>query len=112
MPTHKPRYSVFVTPEEKARIEKQRAETGLGISEYFRTIVLKGPVIVLPDKSRNTLLYQLWREMNRLGGLYKMELSNEERFYGHEDYREKVDGIHSQIKDVIQKLAATLGKMP
>lgn len=69
------RIAVWVTPEERADIERRAELAGLSLSNYLRTAGMNHPI-------RSTLDYQAIRELvgvagdlGRLGGLFKLWLA-------------------------------------
>jgi hypothetical protein len=67
-------FKVWVTPAERASIEKKAAATGLSASTYFRTLALAYEPKSLLDAQHVGELLKLGGDMGRLGGLLKMWL--------------------------------------
>ena len=104
MPTKKPRLAVYVSPQEQADIEKRRKAAGLGMSEYLRRCALAEGTVRIPCGELITTLVSLLHTLRRIGGLYRMELSNEERFAGHDEYRQRIVDIHDRISGLADSI--------
>src|ERR1700756_913501 len=73
-PRGKRPFNVWVTPEERATIERLAATTGLSVSAYLRTLGLAyEPKSILDAKSVRDLL-KACGDLGRLGGLLKLWL--------------------------------------
>lgn len=73
-PRGKKPFYVWVTPEERAAIEKNAAATNLSASAYLRTLGLGYQPKSLLDVKHVLELVKLGGDMGRLGGLLKMWL--------------------------------------
>lgn len=78
-----PPIKVYVQPEEAEKIATLAAEAGLPVSVYLRQVGLgTPPETSLGDCERVRELVRICADLNRIGGLLKALLSNDERFSG------------------------------
>jgi len=73
-PRGKNPFRVWVTPEERAKIERLAATTGLSASAYLRTLGLGYQPKSTLDAKHVCELLKLGGDMGRLGGLLKLWL--------------------------------------
>ncbi len=67
--------AVWVTPEEKADIERLAATTGLSVSTYLRTLGLGYEPKSILDAEHILGLLKIGGDLGRLGGLLKLWLA-------------------------------------
>ena len=105
--TNKRRYFVLANKEEERLIEEKRKAAGMGVSEFFRSAALRTDVV--HDRELCALLLQLSHDLRRIGNLFRMELSNPERFSGNESYRRRVEKDHADIMAIAERVEAAAG---
>ncbi len=99
-------FRVYVTPEEKAQILQAASDCRLSISAYCRMLVLGGAP---PDRvalGRIDQLAKAMADLNRLGGLMKMLLTNTDRLQetGRDMAVATIGGILVDIRFIVVKL--------
>lgn len=77
-----PPIKVYVSEEETAQIAAQATAAGLSVSAYLRAVGLGTPLASKLDQTGVRELARISSDLNRLGGLLKAMLTNEERFEG------------------------------
>jgi hypothetical protein len=65
---------VFVTDDERARIEERAKVTGMSVSAYLRTAGLRHPIKSVLDHAAVMDLARVNGDLGRLGGLMKLWL--------------------------------------
>ena len=68
---------VFVTDDERARIEQRAAAAGLSVSAFLRAAGLHQPIRSVLDHEAVIVLAKVNADQGRLGGLLKLWLSGE-----------------------------------
>jgi hypothetical protein len=68
---------VFVTDDERARIEQRAASAGLSVSAFLRAAGLHEPIRSVLDHDAVVTLAKVNADQGRLGGLLKLWLSGE-----------------------------------
>ena len=68
---------MFVTDDERARIEQRAAAAGLSISAFLRAAGLHQPIRSVLDHEAVVALAKVNADQGRLGGLLKLWLSGE-----------------------------------
>jgi hypothetical protein len=68
---------VFVTDDERARIEQRAAAAGLSVSAFLRAAGLHEPIRSMLDHDAVIALARVNADQGRLGGLLKLWLSRE-----------------------------------
>ena len=81
-----PPIKVYVSEEENAQITAQATAAGLSVSAYLRAVGLGTPLASKLDQTGVRELARISSDLNRLGGLLKAMLTNEERFQGNYGY--------------------------
>jgi len=99
-------FRVYVTPEEKTRILNAATDCRLSMSAYCRTLALGGTPPGKPDLEVIDKLLAGIGNLNRLGGLMKMLLTNEERLQdmGRDMAAATIDGVLVDIRFVTAKM--------
>ncbi len=110
-------FRVYVAPEEKTQILNAAADCRLSMSAYCRTLALGGTPPSKPDLELLDRILKAVADLNRLGGLMKMLLTNEERLQdmGRDMATTTIDGILVDIRFVaakLQKVADALNGIP
>lgn len=78
-----PPIKVYVLPEEAENLTTLAAAAGLPVSVYLRKVGLGTPMVTSRlDCERARELVRIGADLNRIGGLLKALLSNDERFSG------------------------------
>ena len=110
-------FRVYVTPEEKTRIHNAATDCRLSMSAYCRTLALGGTAPSKPDLELIDKLMAGVANLNRLGGLMKMLLTNEERLQdmGRDMATTTIDGILVDIRFAaakVQEIASGIHGIP
>ncbi len=105
--------NVWVTPEEKARIEQLAEQTGHSMSSLLRSLGMGHMPTSLLDHQSILELAKINGDQGRLGGLLKMWLSNDERFAGFEEaqMRRTIQVVLSRIEEAQQAMLQMLIKV-
>lgn len=74
---------VYCSVEERREIEQLANRAGVSTSEYLRTIGLNFPLKSRVDLQAVKTLSKLNADLGRAGGLLKMLLKNDEKFFGY-----------------------------
>lgn len=85
--------NVWCLPAERAEIEANAKAAGLSLSAYLREVGLGIQPRSVVDYEQVAMLAQTHADLNRLGGLLKMWLTNEER------------GNHREVCDLLGRIA-------
>lgn len=100
---------VPVLPDEEIAIKSHAAQAGLSVAEYLRRIGLGYQIQSAIDKEYILQLSKINADIGRLGGLFKLWLTQDRRV-AHFDYR-KVKALLDRIKttqdvmfEVVKKL--------
>jgi hypothetical protein len=93
-------FRVYVTPEEKQRILAAAHDCRMSMSAYCRTIALGGAPVSKADLEQVDRLLKMVADLNRLGNLMKILLTNEERLQdmGRDMATTTIDGILVDIR--------------
>jgi hypothetical protein len=106
-PRGKSPFKVWVTPEEKARIERLAAASGLSASTYLRTLGLGHEPKSLLDAACVGDLLKACGDLGRLGGLLKLWLSERPGEGAPvEDVRALLHSIGELRDQIVEKVAA------
>jgi hypothetical protein len=106
-PRGKRPFAVWVTPEEKARIERLAAASGLSASTYLRTLGLGHEPKSLLDAERVGDLLKACADLQRLGGLLKLWLTDRPgEGAAVEDVRALLHSIGELRDQIVEKVAA------
>jgi hypothetical protein len=106
-PRGKSPFKVWVTPEEKARIERLAAASGLSASTYLRTLGLGHEPKSLFDAECVGDLLKACGDLGRLGGLLKLWLSERPGEGAPvEDVRALLHSIGELRDQIVEKVAA------
>ena len=99
-------YRVYVTPEEKALIKRSADDCEMSMSAYSRTILLGGKPSGKLDIAQCKMIESAIANLNRLGNLMKMLLTNTERLddMGRGMGEATIDGILVDIRVSTAKL--------
>ena len=102
---------VPVLPEEETVIKDRACQANLSVASYLRNIGLGYEPKSMVDKSLVADLAKINADQGRLGGLLKMWLSNNERFFDFEGEktRETITDVLSKIDDN-QELLLSISK--
>jgi hypothetical protein len=99
--------AVWVTPEEKAKIERLAAATGNSVSTYLRTLGLGYEPKSILDAARVGDLLKACGDLGRLGGLLKLWLSERPgEGAPAEDVRALLHSIGELRDQIVEKVAA------
>jgi hypothetical protein len=99
---------VFVTDDERARIEQRAAAAGLSISAFLRAAGLHQPIRSVLDHEAVVALAKVNADQGRLGGLLKLWLSEEAgQGVSGTDIRQLLD----RIGEAQAKLAEIAGRV-
>ena len=79
------------------------------ISEFFIRAALQETGKPLPDKELCDQLLKLSHDLRRVGNLFRMELSNPERFSGSESYKRRVEKDHEDIMAIANRIETAVG---
>ena len=106
MRKNSPSFRVYANPEQKALIQKAASESRLSVSEYCRTLALGHVPASKLDIEQVEKLQKVAADINRLGNLLKMLLTNDERLedMGREMGVATIDGILVDIRFTTAKL--------
>jgi hypothetical protein len=106
-PRGKNPFKVWVTPEEKARIERLAAASGLSASTYLRTLGLGHEPKSVLDAERVGDLLKACGDLGRLGGLLKLWLTDRPGEGAKvEDVRALLHSIGELRDQIVDKVAA------
>ena len=106
-PRGKRPFKVWVTPGERAQIERLAAATGLSASTYLRTLGLTHEPKSLLDAERVGELLKACGDLGRLGGLLKLWLSEQPGQGAPErDVRALLHSIGELRDQIVEKVAA------
>ncbi len=99
-------YRVYLTPEEKVLIKRSADDCEMSMSAYSRTILLGGKPSGKLDIAQCKMIESGIANLNRLGNLMKMLLTNTERLndMGRGMGEATIDGILVDIRVSIAKL--------
>lgn len=99
-------FRVYVTSEEKQRILAAAHDCRMSMSAYCRTIALGGAPVSKADLEQIDRLLKMVADLNRLGNLMKMLLTNEERLQdmGRDMATTTIDGILVDIRFAVGRL--------
>ena len=98
-------YRVYCTPEEKTLIRRSADDCEMSMSAYSRTILLGGKPSGKLDIAQCKQLASAIADLNRLGNLMKMLLTNKERLADMGGMGEAtIDGILVDIRATSAKL--------
>ena len=98
---------VWVTPEERAEIERLAASAGLPVSVYLRTLGLAYEPKSVLDAERVGDLLKACGDLGRLGGLLKLWLVDRPGEGAPEtDVRQLLDQIGELRAQIVEKVAA------
>ena len=97
---------VWCLPAEREEIERHAKTAGLSLSAYLREVGIGYQPRSVVDYEQVTVLARTNADLNRLGGLLKMWLTNEERMRPQE-----VTQLLKQISDTNQKLGEAAKKI-
>jgi hypothetical protein len=99
---------VFVTDDERARIEQRAASAGLSVSAFLRAAGLHEPIRSVLDHEAVIALARVNADQGRLGGLLKLWLSRESgQGVSGTDIRQLLD----RIGEAQAKLADIAGRV-
>ncbi|WP_353858491.1 conjugal transfer protein TraJ [Azospirillum formosense] len=98
--------NVWCLPAERAEIEANAKTAGLSLSAYLREVALGTQPRNVVDYQQVDVLARTHADINRLGGLLKMWLTNEERG-GHREVSE----LLGQIAEASRALTDTAKKI-
>ncbi len=99
--------AVWVTPEQRAEIERLAAATGLSLSVYLRTLGLAYEPKSILDAERVGELLKVCGDLGRLGGLLKLWLVDKPGQGAPEtDVRRLLEQIQEVREAIVTKVAA------
>jgi hypothetical protein len=99
--------NVWATPEEREKIEKLAAATGLPVSVYLRTLGLGFEPKSILDAERVGELMRACGDLGRLGGLLKLWLTDRPgEGAAVEDVRALLHSIGELRDQIVEKVAA------
>ena len=106
-PRGKRPFTVWVTPEERARIERLARATGLSASTYLRTLGLAHEPRSILDAERVGDLLKACGDLGRLGGLLKLWLVDRPgQGVPETDVRRLLNQIGELRDQIVDKVAA------
>lgn len=111
MPSKKIRRYTYLTEEEDRFISAQAKLAGMSVSMFLRRVGTGVVPLKRMDMEACSHFLKAMGDLNKLGNLYKLELSNDERFYNNESYRKKLLEIHNEIIDLKNKTSTILDKV-
>lgn len=93
----------FMTKEELETVAAKANDAGLSLSAYMRESALKHKIVSNLDSKRVLELIKLKADQGRLGGLFKLALTQEPKVHPQEirDLLNEISLIQKQLKDVI-----------
>jgi hypothetical protein len=99
-------FRIYLTPEEKAQMRQIAADARMSMSTYTRTLLLGGTPPDGAALAQIDVLAKAIADLNRLGGLMKMLLTNAERLQdmGRDMAMACIDGILADIRFTVEKL--------
>ena len=77
MPSKKPRITVYLSPEEHAKISESAARAGISLSTFAKRVCTGMPVPTLEHKQAVQDMLKARADLGRLGGLLKSALADE-----------------------------------
>lgn len=98
--------TVWCLPSERAEIETHAETTGLSLSAYLREVGSGYQPRSAVDYEQVAVLAQANADLNRLGGLLKVWLSNEERMSSQEvrQLLKQIEDANRIIKETAEKI--------
>ncbi len=89
-----------VLPEEALEIQKNAAACGLKVATYLRTLCLNHEPKGIADADAIIELAKVNADLGRLGGLFKMWLTNDNRLkpFGKAETVPMINGLMQEIK--------------
>jgi hypothetical protein len=100
---------VFVSERERANIETRAAATGLSVSAYLRNLGLGFQPNSTLDQEAILALLKVNADQGRLGGLFKLWLSEENAAPAETI---EIRRLLIDIEDCQRKLKAVIGRLP
>lgn len=106
MKTNSLSFRVYVTPEEKHHIKTSARDCRMSLSAFCRTLALGAMPTSKQDLMQVNNLIKAVGDLNRLGNLMKMALTNTERFHemGGDMAPATIDGVLVDIRFTVAKL--------
>lgn len=101
--------NVWCLPAERAEIEANAKAAGLSLSAYLRAVGAGYQPRSVVDYDQVALLVQSHGDLNRLGGLLKMWLTNEERLSAHDVSKllKQIEDSNRQLSEAARKIVKT-----
>jgi hypothetical protein len=102
-----PAVKVYCLPEERAQLQANATAAGMSVSSYVRNVSLGYRVRGIQDHRYVEDLIRVNGDLGRLGGLFKLWLTNEERTAVHGESRirallGKVEATQDELRTVIR----------
>jgi hypothetical protein len=102
MPSKKAVLKTYLTPEEYERIQESADRAGLSLSTFAKRVCLGHPVPSLETHQARRELLKVNADLGRLGGLFKLCLSNKEGQFQqlHQDVRRVLREIEVRQREL------------
>lgn len=97
MPSKKAVLKTYLTPEEYEKIIESADRTGLSLSTFAKRVCLGQPVPSLENKRARRELLRINADLGRLGGLFKLCLSEKDR---------PLVALHQEVRRVLWEIEA------
>jgi hypothetical protein len=97
MPSKKTVLKTYLTPEEYEKIMESADRTGLSLSTFAKRVCLGQPVPSLEIQKARRELLRVNADLGRLGGLFKLCLSNKEG---------SLQVLHQEVRQVLREIEA------
>ena len=104
MPSKKPRITVYLSPEEHAKISASAARAGISLSRFAKLVCTGIPVPTLEHKQAVQEIIKARADLGRLGGLLKQAIAAEGDKFTLQRLLREVDAGMRELKTAAMKI--------